>query len=113
MKIDDLYSMRASDAPCAAKSPAHLKHETKSHMTKIINSNAYIRWDLKREILLSNKDAYLYLHMLAHVPAHTRAHVHTCTHAHACIHTHDAMWRVRTPSRGGVLFHLHHGSTQK
>ena len=35
MKIDDLSSKRASDAPRSAMSPAHLRHETRSHMAKI------------------------------------------------------------------------------
>ena len=35
VKIDDSNSTRSSDAPHAATSPAHLKHETKSHMAKI------------------------------------------------------------------------------
>ena len=35
MKINNSYSARASDAPRAAMSPVHLKHETKSHMEKI------------------------------------------------------------------------------
>ena len=80
--------MRTSDAPRAATSPKHIKHETKSHLEKIINISAHIRCGLKRKIVLSKKDAYLSLHTRGLASAHTCVHAQTHTHMHMHVYTH-------------------------